>query len=587
MVAHQPVSPPSERVGTLREFAGDFLHYMGSRAWSAGALLLLGALVEGIGLLLLLPILTVVLGAGSSSGWIADFTRGLVAFLPASSPFWQLAFLLAIFALLLVVRSVIMIRRDVTLARLQVGFVESHRLRITRLIANTRWDVISRLKHGRVTHVLGGDIQACGDAAHLVLQCSVNLAMLGGQVLIVLFLSPGLALVVVALLAAGALALRPVLRRSRALGAQLTESNLALVTSTTQFLGGLKLALSQNLQRSFVDEFEETLGHAGSRRVEFTCQRTRTQLALTSTAAFVAGVAMLVGIGLLDASPTALIAFLFVLARMNGPVMVIQGAAQHIFHSLPAYRKIKELEAELERQQNPEPARAGGARVEGRVEFEGVSFVHREWSDGEGSGGVRDLDLAIEQGSFVGITGPSGSGKTTFADLLVGLYPPQVGAIRVVGKPLEGEHLLAWRESVSYVSQDPFLFHDTVRRNLLWARPEASEDELWDALRRAGADMLVRRMPAGLETLVGERGTLISGGERQRIALARALLRRPSLLLLDEATNAIDVDGERAVLTELRSAADRPTIVMIAHREASLSLCERIIHFSNGRAVAA
>jgi ATP-binding cassette subfamily C protein len=136
---------------------------------------------------------------------------------------------------------------------------------------------------------------------------------------------------------------------------------------------------------------------------------------------------------------------------------------------------------------------------------------------------------------------------------------------------------------VSYVSQDPFLFHETIRRNLLWARPEASEGELWAALEAAGADMLVRRLPAGLETVVGERGTLVSGGERQRIALARALLRRPRLLLLDEATNAIDVAGEGLLLRRLRAGPERPTIIMIAHREQSLAHCERIIELREGR----
>jgi ATP-binding cassette subfamily C protein len=560
---------------------------MGSRVWGAGVLLVLGALVEGVGLLLLLPILTVVLGTGGGSGWIDGFTRELVAFIPASSPFWQLAFLLALFAALIMLRSIIMIWRDTTLARLQIGFVESHRLKIIRLIARTRWDVISRLKHGRVTHVLGGDIQACGDAAHLVLQSCVSIAMLVGQTIIVLILSPVLALIVVLLLALGGLALRPMLKRSRGLGAQLTETNLALVTSTTQFLGGLKLALSQHLQRSFVQEFEETLGQAGERRVEFTRQRTQAQLATTSVAAFVAGLAMLIGVGVLDSTPAALIGFLFVLARMTGPVTQIQNAAQHIFHSLPAYRKIKELEAELGRQAGSEPATkpASHRRVQGAVEFREVTFVHRESATGQPAGGVWNLDLRVEQGSFIGISGASGAGKTTVADLMVGLYPPQEGRIEVAGQPLEGEWLNAWRSSVSYVSQDPFLFHDSIRRNLLWARPGASEEDLWGVLRRAGAERLVRRASIGLETLVGERGTLISGGERQRIALARALLRNPTLLLLDEATNAIDVDGEREILTDLRNVSERPTIVMIAHRAASLALCERVLEFRDGMLV--
>jgi ATP-binding cassette subfamily C protein len=140
---------------------------------------------------------------------------------------------------------------------------------------------------------------------------------------------------------------------------------------------------------------------------------------------------------------------------------------------------------------------------------------------------------------------------------------------------------------VSYVSQEPFLFHDTIRNNILWARPEAVEADLWDALRQAGADELVRRMDDGLETIVGERGALLSGGERQRIALARGLLRRPRLLVLDEATNAIDIEGERAILGKLTAAPDRPTILMIAHRQSSLDLCEALIELQNGRVVSA
>jgi ATP-binding cassette subfamily C protein len=586
MVAHQVIAPPREtRAASLRDFAGDFLTFVGPRRWKVGALLTLGALVEGLGVLLLLPILSVLLGSGAGNAWIDQVTRSLIALIPGASRTGQLLVLLALFAALLAFRAAVILRRDVLLARIQIGFVDEHRLRIIRAVANTRWDVIAKLRHARITHVLGSDVQACGDAAFFGLQSCVALATIVGQAVLVALLSPLLALIVLGLLVLGALALRPVVGRSRQLGEALTASNLSLVTSTTQFLGGLKLAFSQNLQRGFVAEFEEVIGQAGARRLEFTRQRTSAQLMLTAVAALVAGLAMLIGIGLLDVAPAALIAFLFVLARMNGPISQIQSAAQQIFHSLPAYRKLRELEAELGRygRVDPVPITPSAIDLVGRVEFRDVTFVHD--AQEKNAGGLHDLSLSIAPGSFVGITGASGAGKTTFADLLVGLYPPHAGEVRVDGAPLSGQRLFAWREAVSYVSQDPFLFHDTVRRNLLWARPDATDEDLWAVLQAVGADTLVKRMADGLETVVGERGTLISGGERQRIALARALVRRPRLLLLDEATNAIDVDGERTILQRLHAAPHRPTILMIAHRETSLAQCERLIEFREGRLV--
>ncbi len=130
------------------------------------------------------------------------------------------------------------------------------------------------------------------------------------------------------------------------------------------------------------------------------------------------------------------------------------------------------------------------------------------------------------------------------------------------------------------------MFRDTIRRNLLWANPQASEAEIWDALAIADADDFVARLKAGLETVLGERGTLVSGGERQRLCLARAVLRRPWLFVLDEATSAIDVPAERKILERMLDLNPRPTIVMIAHRDQSLAYCDCLLRFKNGRFVA-
>lgn len=579
MVVHQPIVVRTRRrAGPFATFVRDFGTYVGRRGWLTGTLLALGALMEGLGLLMLLPLIAAVLGSGTGNAWLDAATGQIVAFAPGDSPLGRLGLLLGLFAILLAARAAVMLGRDVHLARLHIGFVEQHRLRIIRQLARSSWHVVARLQHGRITHVLGSDVQACGEAAQLSLLCCVAATMLVGQIILVFLLSPGLALLVLALLAASALLIRPLMRRSRALGAGLTDANLALVSSTNQFLGGLKLALSQGLGGSFAAEFEATLADTERRRIAFIRQRTIAQLGLTALAAAVAGATLLVGLGWAGAAPATLIAFLFILARMNGPVMQIQQCAQHVAHTLPAYMKIKALQAELAPVQVAPAVGPTARHPGGQIEFNGVFFVH----PGE-QGGLRDIDLMIAPGSFVGLTGPSGAGKTTFADLLVGLYPPQRGTIRVGGEPLQGSVLTAWRETVSYVSQDPFLFHDSIRRNLLWARPDADDAALWAAIEGAGAGALVRRL--GLDRVVGERGSLVSGGERQRLALARALLRQPGLLVLDEATNAIDQAGEAELLARIAALPQRPTVLMIAHRASSLACCDHLLELADGRVV--
>ena len=225
--------------------------------------------------------------------------------------------------------------------------------------------------------------------------------------------------------------------------------------------------------------------------------------------------------------------------------------------------------------------------MSGDIEFRDVSYRHRRADAEEAdSGGVRNVSLRIPAGGCIGLAGGSGAGKTTLADLLVGLLRPQAGEIRIAGLPVDVASSPHWREMLAYVSQDPFLHNDTIRHNLLWANPEASEAEIHEAIQVAGADAIVDRLPLGLNTVVGERGSLISGGERQRFAIARALLRKPRLLILDEATNAIDIDGERQLLGRLNALRPGLTLLLVAHRLETLSACDEIVVLEHGTVTA-
>ena len=571
-------------------FLGDFARFSGRRLAGAAILVGLGALVEGLGILMLVPLLAMVTGTGEAGGWIAGVARPVMEMFQGQSRLTTLAAFLAVFGCLIAVRAVIILMRDLTLARLQMGFVEERRLAIIRGLAATNWETVSRLSHARIAHVLSSDVQRCATAANFALQASVASVMLIAQLALAFLLSPELALLSLALLIVAGFLLGPALVRAHGRGQEATFGQFALTRDTGQFLGGLKQAFTQNGQEAFVLRARETLDTLRLGRIAFVRQSTGTRMALTAAAAAIAGVSLLVGYGVLRLEPPVLMTLLFVLSRIAGPAGQVQQGALQLVHALPAYQLVKALGAELEAATPPpQPAMAAdpGLPHFAPVAFEAVSFSHQPGGDqkSDGAKGVVDLRLVLEPASFVGLSGPSGSGKTTFADLLSGLYLPNSGRISIGGRSLDGPAARAWRDRIAYVPQDPFLFHDTIRRNLLASTPTATEPQLWEALRIAGAEELVRRQVNGLDTVVGERGAQVSGGERQRLALAAALLRRPEVFILDEATSAVDVVTEQGILERLRVAFPGSMIVIIAHRAESLSLCDRVFTLVDGRLV--
>ncbi|WP_060178385.1 ABC transporter ATP-binding protein [Streptomyces sp. IMTB 1903] len=300
--------------------------------------------------------------------------------------------------------------------------------------------------------------------------------------------------------------------------------------------------------------------------------------------------------GTLDAGSVVALALL--LTRLYAPLTSLAGARVEVMSALVSFERVFEiLDLEPLIAQKPDARRVPEGPV--AVEFDRVSFGYpaadkvslaslEEVAALDARGGTQvlhEVSFRAEPGQMVALVGSSGAGKSTIAQLLPRLYDADAGAVRLGGVDVRDLTADSIRETLGMVTQDGHLFHESVRSNLLLARPDAAEDEIWEALRRSRLDGLVASLPDGLDTVVGERGYRLSGGERQRLTIARLLLARQRVVVLDEATAHLDSTSEAAVQEALAEALAGRTAVVIAHRLSTVQAADLILVVEEGRIV--
>lgn len=252
------------------------------------------------------------------------------------------------------------------------------------------------------------------------------------------------------------------------------------------------------------------------------------------------------------------------------------------------YREIKASVANIERMfelldvesQVPDNGKAALSVSQGRVEFRDIQFGYNEDRQI-----LKGLNLALEPGRSLALVGGSGAGKSTITRLLFRFYDPQSGQVLIDGQDTVSVTQQSLRHTLGIVPQDTVLFNDTLRNNLLYAKPDASEEDLIEVIRMASLTTLVNDSPDGLNTLVGERGLKLSGGEKQRIAIARMLLKEPAIMVFDEATSSLDSETERTIMAEIRKVAEGHTALIIAHRLSTVVDADEIAVIEDGSVV--
>ena len=270
-------------------------------------------------------------------------------------------------------------------------------------------------------------------------------------------------------------------------------------------------------------------------------------------------------------------AFIMYLTMLAFPVSAIGWVASTIQRAAASQQRLNEFL--LTNTTIPSPLNGVKNKLEGNVEFENVSFVYPH----TGIAALKDFNLRIKKGEKVAIIGRTGSGKSTIAQLLLRFYDPSKGTVRIDGTPIQQLELQHYRNQVSYIPQEVFLFSDTIANNIAFGTGKNTEEEIKTAARSASVHNDIQSFPEGYQTMVGERGVTLSGGQKQRISIARALIKDPGLIIMDDCLNAVDARTEKEILTHLATYLQHKTAIVITHRIFSLLQFDRIIVMDNGR----
>ena len=565
----------------LERFAATLVAISPRKMALAALVMLCLPLTEGMGLLLLVPLLQLVGvdAQGQSSSGAGQAIAAIFAWVTIQP---TLGAVVATYVGLAVCQSMLQRCHTMLSGEIRQQAEATLRLRFYRAIARERWVSFVRSRVADFNQMLTQELDRMGTAAHDLLEAAVGALIVAVYVVVALQVSPGMTALVLACGGVLAWLLRFRVSDSHGVGKVMTATRATLNAAVTEHLGSMKTARCYGA----IDRHDEAFAQLtervriGNKRNIASYARLRQETVVGS--AVVLAVIIYVSRQRLALPTTHLLMLLVLFARLMPRLTGLIERAQNLAALLPSFARFDEMERHCLAAGEPTAVQPQPITFTREIRFDGVSF---DYGSDAPKPAVRDVSLVFPAGTTTAIVGPSGSGKTTLADLLLGLIEPDAGRILIDGGPLEPRHYAAWRDQIGYVSQDTFLFHDSVRANLLWARPGASEADLLSALQLAAADSFVANLPYGLDTVVGDRGVLLSGGERQRLALARALLRRPKLLILDEATNALDSENEARIQGAIDSLRHEMTIVVITHRLSMVRGADRIHVMDRGRIV--
>ncbi|GGD76059.1 ABC transporter ATP-binding protein [Paenibacillus nasutitermitis] len=541
--------------------------------------------LESVGIYLLVPMLSLIgiFSAGTSS---IPFVSGFSEFIRWVPEKWSLLLILSIYALLIIGQAVMQKYQSIRSSEIQQGFIRLLRLDIYQALLESRWSFFVKKRRSDFNHVLTSELARVSQGTVQTMMLLTSLIFTVIQITFAFWLSAKLTALVIICGIGFVLFSRRFVKGAKVLGDRTSELSQSYFAGVNDHFNGIKDIKSNMLEKTNLNWFRSLCNRMEQNFIQFVRMQSSSQLLYKSSSAVLIVLFIFISFEVLHVRAEQLMLIILIFSRLWPRFTMIQNNLEQIVATFPAFKSLTDLQRDcqeakemalLERESQLKPF-----TIEEGITCHEVSFRY----EGDKTGyALRNINFHIPANSTTAFVGKSGAGKSTLIDILIGLFQPESGQIVIDGVPLTPDNLFSYRNSISYVSQDPFLFNASIRENLMMVEPDATEAEIWEALKFSASDDFVSKLPQGMDTIIGDRGIRLSGGERQRIVLARAILRKPAILVLDEATSALDNENEAKIQGALDRLKGNMTIIVIAHRLSTIRNADQVIVLENGKII--
>ena len=475
-------------------------------------------------------------------------------------------------------RCLISYLRTVRSIALQAEVTDRIRMQCFCGLMRAEWRWLSRGREADNTALMVSTIGRLNLGFNNALQLAATVILSAAYLAVALVLSWKMTLVAVVFGCLAGLGFSEYQARTMRAGHDVNRANEKMHRHASEGVASIRLTKSLGNETRQIAAFRDAVARMRRPQQEFFRNAGLTSAILQFSATVLLAMIFYAGLVPLHLPLAVILPLALVFWRLVPMLRAIQESWHQWLYAVPAFQEVEKLIAETARNAEPSFGHAPPPVLHHALSFTGVTVRYQDRQ----VCALEDVTFQIAANTTIAITGASGSGKSTLADVIMGLMKPDGGVFAVDGVAITDANRLGWRKSIGYVEQNAIFLPGSIRDNLLWSKPEASEVEISNALAQAAANF-VFRLPGGLDCEMGDGGVRLSGGERQRIALARTLLQKPSVLILDEATSALDSVNEDAIRRAVDGLRGKATVIIIGHRGALLDDVDQVVAIHDGR----